>query len=84
VNERIVFEEEKDPSGNEFNSMLWDFCIVDWKNLLDANRNQIPCTTENKLKLMNRSTKFSKFITGCITKLTEMDTQQEEDLRKNY
>ncbi len=67
------------------NKLLWDFCIVNWENLFsDVEKTMpIPCTTENKMLLMGKSLKFSRFVSDCLSKLTEIDVEQEEIERKN-
>ena len=64
-------------------SLLWDFCIVDWKNLLDAKEQPIPCTKEMKLLLMGRSPRFFTFISGCVEKLRAIEEQEGQALEKN-
>lgn len=77
---RFIVEDTNEDLENE---LLWDFCIVDWKNLFDAKGNEIPCTTENKVRLMGKSIQFSKFIRDCIDKLTEFDREVAEAESKN-
>lgn len=75
-------EDEKVDEEN-YSKLLWDYCIVDWKNISDASGNPIPCTTENKMKLMTKSFKFSKFIGDSISKLIEKEAQESETRLKN-
>lgn len=63
--------------------MTWDYCIVDWKGVIDMNGTEIPCTKENKVKLMSGSVKFSTFIGECIRKLNEAAGLYEEEEAKN-
>ena len=63
--------------------MLWEYVIVDWKGLEDQEGNQIPCTKENKIKLMQGSVKFSSFIGSCVEQLTVDSDMHDEELEKN-
>lgn len=63
--------------------LLWDYVIMDWKDLSDLSDNPIPCDKDNKIKLMQGSVKFSSFIGKCVEKLTEEAELYEEDLEKN-
>jgi hypothetical protein len=75
--EYVVVDEKKQ------RELLWDFCIVDWKNLYDETGSVIPCTKENKLKLMRESIGFASFIADCLEKLTEEGAKREEEAEKN-
>jgi len=62
--------------------LIWDYCIVDWKNVqLDGE--DVPCTTENKVKLMKQCLDFAKFVTTCIDELAETNKALEEARLKN-
>jgi len=63
--------------------LLWDFCIVEWKDLYDANEKPIPCTREMKSLLMGRSPKFFTFVSGCLDRLREIESAEAEALEKN-
>jgi len=65
------------------NSLLWDFCIVNWENFFDANKNPIPCTPDTKNLLMGKSIKFSRFISECLETLTAVEKDSEEKSEKN-
>jgi len=65
------------------NQLLWDFCIIGWENFFDASGNPIPCTKENKILLMGKSIKFSRFVLDCLNKIAEIETEQSEVERKN-
>lgn len=81
--ERNVYEEEVDSEGDLFNELLWDFCIVDWVGVLDASKNPIPCTKENKKFLMGKSVKFSTFVVDCLDKLRVYKSEELEEEIKN-
>ena len=72
------------PGGEEKEfEMTWDYCIVDWKGVVNHEGKEIPCNPENKVKLMKGSPRFSSFITKCARKLNTALDQYEEDLEKN-
>lgn len=59
--------------------MIWDYAIVAWENILDANGKDIPCTLENKMKLMNIP-QFARFAGRClqiVTGATEAEAEAE-------
>lgn len=66
-----------------FRELLWDFTIVDWKGFVDAKGNLIPCTKENKLLLMGKSTAFSDFVTDCLEILKGDAEKEKEEEEKN-
>lgn len=65
------------------NKLLWDFCIIDWENLFDASGSPIPCIKENKVLLMGKSIKFSRFVLDSLNKLAEINSEQVEAESKN-
>ena len=67
------------------NRLLWDFCIVGWENLFsDAEKTKlIPCTTENKILLMGKSIKFSRFVSDCLEQLASIEKDEAEQIEKN-
>lgn len=72
------------PGGEEKQfEMTWDYCIMEWKGVVDNDGKPIPCTTENKVKLMKGSQQFASFVTKCAAKLNEALGVQEETLEGN-
>ena len=63
--------------------IIWDYCIVDWTNLVDDEEVPIECTTENKIKLMNNHVGFSMFVEECLEKLNKLNRVHDEYLEKN-
>ena len=66
-------------------SIIWDYCIVDWEGLVDddANETPIPCNTEMKLKIMNKHVGFASFVEYCLEKLNKLNDAHSEYLEKN-
>jgi hypothetical protein len=66
-----------------YKDLLWDFCIVDWKGFVGKDGKAIPCTLENKSRLMGKSYEFSKFVGSCLDKLNELEISIREIREKN-
>jgi hypothetical protein len=63
--------------------MLWDYSIADWERLEDDDGKPIPCTAENKAKLMLENIGFSSFVSACISKLNADIDAIRENVEKN-
>jgi hypothetical protein len=55
----------------EFTSIGTDFCIVSWTGITDDAGNDFPCTTENKLYLVQNNPEAAVFIKKCLDKLQD-------------
>lgn len=75
--------EVEETNDSKHSELLWDYVIDDWKGLEDESGAEIPCTTENKVMLMQKSVKFSGFIGNCVEKLNEDYDEHVGDLEKN-
>lgn len=80
--QRMPFEEIDEDVQSE---MIWDFCIVDWKNLFsdEAKTIPIPCTTANKMLLMGKSLVFSRFVGESLQTLRGALEGESEVVEKN-
>lgn len=78
--QRLSYEETNDDLQEE---MIWDYCIVDWKDINDAKNEPIPCTKANKLLLVGKSITFAKFVGDCLNKLREQFEEDEKEEEKN-
>jgi len=63
--------------------IIWDYCIVDWVDLVDDDEAPIECTTDNKIKLMNEHVGFSLFVESCLDKLNAQNEINSEYSEKN-
>jgi hypothetical protein len=63
--------------------IIWDYCIIDWKELVDDDDNAIECTTDNKIKLMNEHIGFSLFVETCFDKINAQSEKLAEYSEKN-
>lgn len=81
VQKRGVITEELDAEA--YDREMWDYCIHDWKGIEDADGTPIPCTAENKLKLMSESPEFCKLVSGLLNDLEAIKAKRDEDAEKN-
>jgi len=63
--------------------LTWDYCLIGWEGVVDANGVAIPCTPENKVFLMKGSPKFSTFVMSCVKKVNAEMLIYQEDLEGN-
>ncbi len=63
--------------------LIADICIVDWKNIIDAEEKIIPCNKDMKILLMSKSIKFANFVTKNLNTLNILREKQAEAERKN-
>ena len=63
--ERITYYEQTPAQEKKSREMLWDHAIKAWEGVLDSEGNQIPCTLENKMKLMSNAV-FARFVGRCL------------------
>lgn len=63
--------------------LLYDFGIMAWENINDAEGNAIECTKENKLLLMGKSVVFASFMVKSVEKLEKIEAEHEEETEKN-
>jgi len=61
--------------------MRWDYCIVDWKNVV-IDGASADCTSENKQKAV-KSMAFLRFILSCLEKLNDEAEISNEARLKN-
>ena len=72
----------KTPDLAKFDRLLWDYCIVDWQGIEDANGESIECTPDSKVALMGGAPDFSRFVSEKLAELRETQLS-ERDLEKN-
>lgn len=80
--ERVEYDEQTPAQKKKENEMVWDHAIQDWKGILDKDGNEIPCTLENKLKLMNVS-QFARFVGRCMQIISGSNDRAAEEKVKN-
>jgi hypothetical protein len=72
-----------DTDEDKYQRLLWDHCLVDWKNIFDGAGKKIPCTTDNKLLLMKNSISFANLIGDCLETINEDSRIFTEVAEKN-
>ena len=77
---RLPYEDTNDDLQNE---LVWDCCIMAWENFLDVKGNEIPCTKENKVLLMSKSTKFAKFVADSLKQIQDDEAKEKTASEKN-
>lgn len=80
--ERIVYFDQTPAQERKEREMIWDHAIVGWKDILDANGKQIPCTLENKMKLINNP-QFGRFVGRCLQLIGEAKEAAKVNEAKN-
>jgi hypothetical protein len=75
---RFEFEEVNEDLQNE---LFWDMAIVNFENFTNKGV-LIPCTKENKIRLMANA-KFAKFFSESFKTLTEDVASRPEVAKKN-
>lgn len=63
--------------------LTYDYCIIDWKNINDAEGKPIPCNKEMKILLMGKSVRFSRFVAECLVKLSADEASTKKKQEKN-
>lgn len=72
------FDTDDDTQQN----MIMDYCIVAWENITHKNA-PLPCTPENKMRVVGGMTKLAKFIREKIEELSRFEQGQEQTELKN-
>lgn len=80
--ERIAYIDQTPEQEKKERELIWDHAIIEWDGMLDKNGNPIPCTLENKLKLMNIPV-FARFIGRCLQLIGSAEEQKKEESAKN-
>lgn len=78
--QRFVVEEHDE---EKFARLLWDYVIVEWKDLQDEDGNEIPCTVDSKYHLMMDNIGFARFVAQCRERVEEDIKKHEEAVEKN-
>lgn len=80
--ERVVYFDQTPAQEKKERELIWDWAIQDWKGILNADGDPIPCTTENKLRLMNIP-QFARFVGRCLQLITGANAKTSEAEVKN-
>lgn len=80
--ERVTWFDQTPDQEKKERELTWDHAIQGWEGILDKDGNEIPCTTENKLKLMNIS-QFARFVVRCLRLIAGANAEAAEEAEKN-
>ena len=75
------FHEYTETNSKLFYKLLWDYCIVDWENVTQHQK-ELECNKENKNKVMMGNAAFSTFVQKHITDMKE-ELEEGKGLVKN-
>ncbi len=80
--ERITYFDQTPEQEKKERELIWDFAIQSWEGILDTKGQQIPCTLENKMKLMNNPL-FARFVGRCLQLISGATAEAEKIKEKN-
>ena len=81
--ERVEYSEDMTPEERKkYQADLWDFAITAWEKFFDKKGAEIPCTKENKAKMM-KIPMFDRFISKCLKVMGENAVKEASDLTEN-
>lgn len=80
--ERIEYMPADLEKMDTFLDKVWDRTITDW-HFMTPKGEKIPCTAENKGKLMSGSDEFRQWIDECVKGLQPAREERKKELGKN-
>lgn len=80
--ERVVFFKQTNDQKKAEREAIWDHVIVSWEGILDSKGNEIPCTLENKMKLMAIPL-FARFVARCLELIGVNEIEEKKAKTKN-
>lgn len=80
--ERVTWFDQTPEQEKKERELIWDHAIQGWEGMLDVSGTEIPCTLENKLKLMNIP-QFARFVGRCLQLITGANAKTAEGAEKN-
>lgn len=80
---RGVWREDKKTDTELASKLMWDFCIVDWKEVvLEKDAVSSKCSAENKARAV-KNWEFLRFVNERIDEMMEANTALDEARAKN-
>ena len=76
------FEVEK-VDEKKRNELTWSAAIVDWEGIYDEHGDEIPCTDENKVLLMQNAPTFTSWVLESLEQISGDNIQRQEEAEKN-
>lgn len=79
---RVEYRERDDDKIADLDARVNDLCITDW-HLVTPDGSDIPCTSENKAKLLDGYPEFSAWIARCMKQMRGDMAKAGESETKN-
>jgi len=79
---RIEYLDSSDGKVRKFAEAVNDFCITGWR-LLTRTGDEIPCTTENKIKMLLGSPAFSEWYADKMEELRKIAQNKDREIKEN-
>ena len=76
------FEVEK-VNEKKRNELTWATAIVDWQGIFDETGNELPCTDENKVLLMQNAPSFTSWVLESLEQMSDDGLRRQEEAEKN-
>lgn len=80
--QRVEYQDIGDEQITALDAAVNDYCISAW-NLMTPDGDAIPCTRENKLRFIEGSPVFSRWVAKCMEQLREDSLKVGESEQKN-
>lgn len=80
--ERVAYFDQTPAQEKKERELIWDHAIMNWEGILDSNSKPIPCTLENKMKLMSVPI-FARFVGRCLQLISGASDSAKAELEKN-
>lgn len=78
----VLYIDQTPEQEKKERELIWDHAIVAWEGLLDSEGEEIPCTLENKMKLM-AIPMFARFIGHCFEVINNNEAEGKVAAEKN-
>ena len=80
--ERIKDYDQTPTQRKAEREMVWGNAIMEWEGVLDVNEDEVSCTLENKMLMMNIPI-FSRYAIRCLQLISGEASEEKEALRGN-
>jgi len=80
--ERLVYYTQTDQQKKDEREAIWDHALPSWQGMLDAKGNEIPCTLENKMKMMSIPI-FARCVARCLELVGIYESSDKKTKAKN-
>lgn len=80
--ERVAYIDQTPEQAKKEREMIWDHAIMAWEGVVDTEDKPIPCTLENKMKMMNVPV-FVRFVGRCLTLMSGAAEEKKAASEKN-